>query len=389
MAIMDATSGVPERAEERMARAMAYVRCAMVLLQFVPLLYLARLRLPWLAVTAAVASGAEAAWLMRRVRTIHTLRDPVLIWTDVAFCLCLIGAGYAAAGPAELNHVMTEVLPFALAGAGFAGFGLGWSWNGVAATAVLSAAWAIAAIPSDDPKVISDLLGFVLWYIVAMLVARDFRDMAQLAEIARQAAANSQEEIAERIRDADVARERELTYQEIHDHLLPIVDAVAAGTGASDRLVTLAIREAARARRLIVDGRVKPGQGFAALLTDIRDTYIDAGLALTTVLRIVADPPDDIAETVAHAAREALSNVLKHAGGECEVNLYAESTEAWVEAVVRDHGTGFAPGTVLPGGGFSRTFEAVRRRGGTVEVRSSPESGTKVSIRWPAGDGPA
>jgi signal transduction histidine kinase len=136
------------------------------------------------------------------------------------------------------------------------------------------------------------------------------------------------------------------------------------------------------------------GKGFAALLTDICDTYVDAGLALTTVLRVVADPPDDIAETIAHAAREALSNVLKHAGGDCEVNLYAESTEAWVEAVVRDHGMGFTPGTVLPGGGFSRTFEAVRRRGGTVEVRSSPESGTKVTIRWPAappiiGDGAA
>lgn len=61
-----------------------------------------------------------------------------------------------------------------------------------------------------------------------------------------------------------------------------------------------------------------------------------------------------------------------------------EATEAGVEAVVRDDGPGFDPAAVRSGGGFLVTYPAVRRRGGTVEVWSTPGGGTRVGIRWPA-----
>jgi len=50
--------------------------------------------------------------------------------------------------------------------------------------------------------------------------------------------------------------------------------------------------------------------------------------------------------------------------------------------VIRDRGVGFDPAAVAPGGGFTQTYEAVRRRGGIVEISSTPGDGTKVAIRW-------
>jgi signal transduction histidine kinase len=62
-------------------------------------------------------------------------------------------------------------------------------------------------------------------------------------------------------------------------------------------------------------------------LSDVRDTFAEAGMAVTAVFRIVADPPAEIGEAVAYAVREALINVLKHADPRCEVHLYAESSD--------------------------------------------------------------
>jgi signal transduction histidine kinase len=232
-------------------------------------------------------------------------------------------------------------------------------------------------------KLVSDVLGFGMWYLSLDLVAREFREMAALAEEAQVAALAAQEETADRRRDTDLARERELTHREIHEHLLPVVDAVAAGR-VGEELARVAVRAAGRARRLIVDGRLEPEGTFAALVDDVVDTYRDAGLPLTTVVRIVADPPAEVGEAVAGALREALTNVLKYATATEEVTLYVESTEAGIEAVVRDYGAGFEPSAVRPGGGFRTTFPAVRRRGGAVEVSSRPGGGTRVTVRWPS-----
>ena len=88
--------------------------------------------------------------------------------------------------------------------------------------------------------------------------------------------------------------------------------------------------------------------------------------------------------TVAVAAGDAMLTrvVVRTAVSRDEVTLYVESSESGVEIVVRDHGVGFNADSVVAGGGFDRTFAAVRRRGGEVVITSTPGAGTKVSIRW-------
>jgi len=375
---------IAPQTESRLATAMAACRGAMAVLVFVPLLAWERLAHPILAVVSAAVATAEALWLLRRVRSRRTLVDSTLISVDVVTAMALMVVGGVAAGSTQLNKVMTEVLPFALASAGFVGFGLGLRWPAPAIIALMAGTWTVVALPGHDLKIVSDLLGFGLWYAVSTIAGQEFRKMARLTEQAQADAAWSQQQVAERTREADVARERDITHREIHEHLLPIVDAVGSGKPIGDRLIRLAAREADRARRLIMDGRLGTRPGFEALVADVRDTYVDAGLQITPVFRIVADPPPDVGEAIAGAAREALCNVLKYAGPRQDVNFYVEATEAGVEVVVRDRGIGFDPDQVAPGGGFSRTYEAVRRRGGQVTVLSRPGEGTKVTFRWQA-----
>ena len=366
------------RTEERLARAMGYIRLAMLPLVAVPLVRRPRRRA--LASLLAAAAGAETSWVLWRVRRHRTIRDRVLICVDVGFCAAF-NLLVAQIEPGEKRRVRYAVVSYSLASAGFVGFGLGPSAQGSAALVVLTASWA-APTPARDLRLVSDILAHVLWYGTTILGGREFRTLAQQIADAQAETARLQAESAEREREADVAREREITHREIHEHLLPIVDSVAGGA-VSEGVIRLAGREADRARRLLMDRRLDAGPGFEAVLADIRDTFVDAGLQVSTTFRIVCQPPGDIVDALAMATREALTNAAKHVGDRRDVTFFAESTEAGGEIVVRDRGVGFDPEAVRPGGGLGETYGAVRRRGGTVDVQSSPGEGTKVTIRWP------
>jgi signal transduction histidine kinase len=103
--------------------------------------------------------------------------------------------------------------------------------------------------------------------------------------------------------------------------------------------------------------------------------------------------PVAVAMATARAVREALRNVVRHAG----------TTQAWVDVhlpeldaappdpgpltvTVRDLGVGFDPGRVGPDRlGISRSIvERMEDCGGTAAVRSAPGHGTKVTLRLPA-----
>jgi signal transduction histidine kinase len=366
------------RTEERTARAMSYVRVAMVPLVAVPLI--GRPKRRGLALGLLGAAAAEAAWVARRTRTQGTLHDPALVWTDVAFC-SLFNVVAGSIDPDDRRKVRTAVVSYSLACGGIVGFGLDATPAGVAAIAALIGSWAATA-PPRDLKLVSDVLGHLLWFGTTILAGREFRALARQIAAAQLRAAQLQAEAADQARDADLARERDISHREIHEHLLPIVDAVASGTAPNEGVVRLAAREADRARRLLMDGRLDAHPGFETVMADIRDTFVDAGLRVAATFRVVCDPPDDIADALATATREALTNAAKYAGSRRDVTLFVESTEAGVEIVVRDHGAGFDVDAARPGGGLGTTYGAVRRRGGEVEVQSRIGAGTKVTMRW-------
>jgi signal transduction histidine kinase len=374
-----AVGGTAARTEYRASRALALVRLGTSFFPYIPLFIWGSLADPWLAVGAAVATSAEAGWFTLRVRRVRTLRDRWLVGLDVAFCLFVMLAGTRAAGPQVRNEVATELIPTVLAGVAIVGFSFGFGRVQAAAVLVLMVGWVFAVLPDVTIKLPSDLLGFVLWYVISAAFIRELRMMAELTDRAQRAAQRSAVE-------AEAARQRDRIHGEIHGYLLPVVELLIAGEPITDRFISDARRAARRARLLIADPRRAALDGdeprdFASRLHEAIDTAASR-LIVDPVLVITVEPPRDLADALCLAVGEALRNVSRHAGERCEVNLYIESTATQGLITVRDRGRGFDPAELVPGGGFSVTFAALRRHGGDWQVVSHPGQGTTVTLTW-------
>uniref|UniRef100_UPI0021BF1924 sensor histidine kinase n=1 Tax=Frankia tisae TaxID=2950104 RepID=UPI0021BF1924 len=394
-----------------MSRMVGYARAACATFVVIPLFGWDRLRHPWLAVLVVAAAAAEASWFAWRAWHGPDRLSRRLVLADVTFCVALMLVGSRAAQPHERNKLMTELVPFSLVASAGVGFGLGLGLLAVAAVAILMTAWSLAVLPDVSLKLGSDLLGFALWYVVAMLIARELRTLSAATATAQDTARAAGRVAVEQEREAESLRQREITHREIHDYLLPIVDHVAAGGAPSPALVREARRGAQRARRIIMDPRgleprildggdgdggggggdggggvtPAPGEtGFEAMMSAVVDAFADEGLALVPFVAIQGEPPAPVREALVAATREALRNVVRHAGGVDEVSLFVEGDAGAVLVVVRDRGVGFDPATIRPGGGMSGSYQAVRRHGGQVLVTGQPGGGVKVTLRWPA-----
>ena len=84
------------------------------------------------------------------------------------------------------------------------------------------------------------------------------------------------------------------------------------------------------------------------------------------------------------AAREAMLNAARHAGG--DVSVYIESSPSTIDVFVRDRGDGFeldgVPGDRL--GVRESIIGRMQRHGGKAEIRSAPGDGTEVRLTLPA-----
>jgi len=95
----------------------------------------------------------------------------------------------------------------------------------------------------------------------------------------------------------------------------------------------------------------------------------------------------DFRHHVSMAVREALHNILKHAGP-CEVSLTVRFEEETLRIDIRDSGRGFANGSAGEGRGLDNFEGRLADIGGTCEIVSSPGGGTSVSFRCPVPKNP-
>jgi signal transduction histidine kinase len=363
-------AGVVAATERRMVRMLAYIRAGTAGFVYIPLIGWQKLAIPAIALLTALAATVHSLWFVRRAFRTEKLRDPVLVWADVAFSIALMIIGSRAAWDMDRNTLMTPLLPYSLVTSAVLGFGLGWARAPILAVAGLTVVWVAAIFPDHGQKLGSDILGFTTWYVVAFLIGREILGLAHQADEARQRAERSQRLLAERA---------------IHDDLLPVIERVAAGGELGEQVSKAARRAAIRARRFIGDDRDVPVQAFEARLDEVCEAAVHLGMRVTRIFRIGADPPDEVAETLAVAVGEALNNVRRHTGPGVKTHVYAESDESGVYVTVLDDGCGFDPDRVTPGLGFSGAYAALRHAGGDCSINSLPGSGTKVTLRWPSG----
>lgn len=164
----------------------------------------------------------------------------------------------------------------------------------------------------------------------------------------------------------------------LHDSVLQTLALIQNRAGASSEAARLARAQERELRAWLYDGDAPADSDLA---TDLRDYA--GGLELDYPVRIDVVSAGLSAERasgeLAAAAREAMLNAARHAGG--EISVYIEGSVAGVDVFVRDRGEGFrlddVPGDRL--GVRESIIGRMRRAGGTGAVRSE-DSGTEVHL---------
>lgn len=172
----------------------------------------------------------------------------------------------------------------------------------------------------------------------------------------------------------------------LHDSVLQTLALIQNRAGASSEAARLARAQERELRAWLYDGD-QPAD--SDLPTDLRD-YAGA-LELDYPVRIdvvsAGASTERASGEVAAAAREAMLNAARHAGG--EVSVYIEGG-AGVDVYIRDRGAGFEMDAVPDDrlGIRQSIIGRMRRVGGTASVRST-DAGTEVHLHFERREGGA
>jgi signal transduction histidine kinase len=184
------------------------------------------------------------------------------------------------------------------------------------------------------------------------------------------------EERTKRVRE----EERAELAAHLHDSVLQTLALIQTRAGASSEVARLARAQERELRDWLYSGERRDDSD---LVTDLRDTA--AALELDYPVRFdvvaVGETEERSSGEVAAAAREAMLNAARHAGG--EVSVYVEGTARSVDVFVRDRGPGFRVDDV-PGdrmGVRESIIGRMRRAGGQASVGSGAGGeGTEVRL---------
>ncbi|MGW4561954.1 sensor histidine kinase [Streptomyces sp. NPDC004561] len=201
-----------------------------------------------------------------------------------------------------------------------------------------------------------------------------------------------------------------LLAREVHDRIgtglavalrrLELLEATATSLGPADRAHLDQARSAlvdtlgiAREVTTALRGRAVAAAVPARSLRQALDGFLVSMAPLAPGVRIQVDGDDGrldarIADEVFVVVREALRNVLAHAGAR-RVTAHVVIGDRDVHACVTDDGTGFdreAARRVGAANGLHGMEERARALGGVATVTSAPGRGTRITCWIPVGD---
>jgi signal transduction histidine kinase len=260
----------------------------------------------------------------------------------------------------------------------------------VLALASVTAYWAGAVMtPADWTGSASPVTAGVLLLAVASAAWFGRRMLYRRAVAADDALAGADRDSREQYVLLSRHAERREHERLLHDTVLNTLTVLARGGGPSGNVVCRCGDDVALIERALCDPEEGDGggllTGIEAVAGQMRSRGLDVHVAVTGgEAGSMPAMPAQVARAMAHAVREALTNVVSHAG----------TGEAWVEVgpadgggvcvTVRDAGAGFDPARVDPGRlGLRRSIaERIADHGGHASVWSAPGQGTVVSLQW-------
>jgi signal transduction histidine kinase len=192
-----------------------------------------------------------------------------------------------------------------------------------------------------------------------------------------------------RVRAVTDARARDLREAEriVHDTVLNTLTGLAwDGLDAGEDIARSRCRHAvAVCEELLADtgGADDARDGLVARIGRVIDEARAAGLAVEASFECGCEVPSEVAAALSGAAREALSNVRRHAGvWRARVDVRVGPDGARV--AIGDRGVGFSARTVRSGRlGIRRSIlDRMADVGGSAEIRSSPGRATTVTLTW-------
>ena len=229
--------------------------------------------------------------------------------------------------------------------------------------------------------------------------------LATLADQAAMAAANAR--LVAVAREGIVLEERQRLARELHDSVSQALSGIQLGARAArgrlvqdpggvaqliDHVLQLADAGEAEMRALIFELRPESleTEGLVVALNKrIEALRARHGIAVQAIeCEEPEQPPVEVKEALYRIAQEALHNTVKHARAH-QVQVRLEPREGRLKLEIEDDGVGFDPEGTFPGHlGLRSMRERALGVGGSVEVLSAPDQGTRVVATVPMAPAP-
>jgi signal transduction histidine kinase len=322
-----------------------------------------RLGIVWASVALAI-SWTLLTWFMARA---HPAALAATVWFLFdTLAMLAIGAASVASGADELFHGGLP-LSYVFVGA---------LWGGLPGSLVAAI---LLAVEQFAVHVIADLgavraAGSVIFFVVAAIVGWTFSTLRRYDNDRRVA----QEQLAKEQAAVALHEDRAALADRLHDSVLQTLHAIRMGAEDPAQSKYLARRQERELRRNIEGWRSDHINSFRQSLLAVRDEIEDVHrVEIEAVIRDDAEVDDDLQAAI-DAAREALTNAVKHSGA-AGISLFAEFSNGQALIHVRDAGTGFVEES-LRKQVHRRLSQRVERVGGLIEIESGPDQGTEITI---------